>query len=235
MTGFDGFPEAAPLFLRALAANNDREWFRANRDGYADLVLGPMRRLLAALAPGMLEIDPGLDTGPRGGAISRIHRDVRFTRDKAPFRIEQWLCFKRPGREWQNRPAFFLEFGPHGYRYGMGYYAAAPATMASVRVAIEANAASFLDAAQRAAEGGFVVEGEAYRRPRLPPDRPEAVLAWHRRKTAYMVRNRPLDAAFFSPALVDDLLGGFGALAPLYRFLAAVRPTAERPSPAPPG
>lgn len=138
-SGFDGFPAAAPSFLRRLADNNDRNWFRAHRGDYEDFVLWPMRRLLVALAPNLSAIDPGLDTDPRGSAISRIHRDVRFSHDKAPFRINQWLCFKRPGRDWQNRPAFFLEFGPSGYRYGMGCYAAAPAIMAAVRDTIDAR------------------------------------------------------------------------------------------------
>lgn len=232
--GFDGFPAAAPSFLRTLADNNDRNWFRAHRGNYEELVLSPMRRLLVALAPSLSAIDPGLDSDPRGGAISRIHRDVRFSHDKAPFRINQWLSFKRPGRDWQNRPAFFLEFGPSGYRYGMGYYAAAPATMASVRNTIDTRTLLFLDVMHRATKAGFAVEGDAYRRPRLPPNRPEAVLEWHRRKTVYLARNRPLEPVFFSPALAGDLCNRFAALAPLYRFLTGITPPGSPPSPAPP-
>jgi len=217
MTGFEGFAPETLAFLQNLAANNERAWFQAHKADYEAFVRHPMRCLVAALGPAMAAIDPALDTDPRGGAVSRIHRDVRFSHDKSPYRVNQWIGFKRPGEGWQSRPAFFMEFGPDGWRYGMGYYAAMPATMAAVRAAIDVRTAAFLEAMRNAA--GFVTEGAVYRRAVAAQDRPPEVQDWCRRKTAYMVRQRPVDAAFFGPGLVEELREGFAALAPLYWLL----------------
>ncbi len=216
--GFEGFPKGAPDFLRRLAANNARDWFRAHRDEYEDLVRQPLFRLVTALAPTLRAIDAGFETDPRR-AVSRIHRDTRFARDKTPYRVNQWLAFKRPGPGWESRPAFFLEFGPERYRCGMGYYAAGPQVMAMVRDAIAARPRVFRDAMRRADAAGFTVAGEEYKRPRLPDGVDEVAAEWYRRKTVYLVRHRPLEPLFFRAALATDVAKRFRALAGIYRFL----------------
>lgn len=222
MSGFEGFSPHFPAFLAELAANNERSWFTAHKADYQRLVQDPMRQLVATLAPHMAAIDPGFDTAPMGAAVSRVHRDVRFSRDKSPYRVNQWIAFKRPGEGWQGRPAFFLEFGPGGYRYGMGHYAAPPTVMKVIRAAILARPEPFQTALAKAMAAGFTVAGETYRRPVLPEGQSEAVLEWFRRKSPYLVRNRPLEPPLFSPALVDDLVARWSAAADIYRRLAAL-------------
>ena len=224
---FEGFTPDTIAFLAALAANNERDWFAARKADYDRHVLGPMRRLVADLAPAMLAIDPGFDTDPRGGAVSRIRRDIRFSRDKSPFRINQWISFKLRAKDWTDRPTYFMEFRPDGYQYGMGYYSATPATMAAVRAAIAADADRFAAASEAARAAGFVLAGEPYKRPRLPEGLPAAVHGWFGLKSAYLTRDQPLDPAFFSPALSGRLAAGFAALAPLYNVLATVALTAR--------
>lgn len=217
--GFDGLPAELPAFLAQLAANNERAWFLDHKAEYETAVQNPLRRLVAALAPAMLDIDPGFDTNPKGAAVSRIHRDVRFSRDKSPYRINQWICFKRPGEGWQARPAYFLEIGPAGWRFGMGCYAAPPAATKALRAAILARPARFLAALEQARAAGFAIEGETYARPNLPEDLAPLVAEWISRKSAYVVANRPLEPLLFSPELVADLTARWQALAPLYALL----------------
>ncbi len=219
MTAFSGFSPDFPRFLAALGGNNDTGWFNAHKAEYRALVQQPLQALLAALAPAMLAIDPAFVTDPRG-AVSRIRRDVRFSRDKSPYRVNQWISFKRRGEGWPDRPAFFLELGPGGYRYGMGFYAASPATMAGIRTAIAARPHAFVDALAPALAAGFALEGDCYRRPRPAPDMaPEAAL-WFQRKNAFLCRNRPLEPLVFSDALPAEVATRLGAMADLYRFLS---------------
>lgn len=228
MTFFSGFPPDAPAFLAALAANNETAWFNAHKDEYREFIQTPLRQLLATLAPTMLAVDSGFDTNPMGGAVSRIRRDTRFSRDKSPYRVKQWISFRRPGEGWQDRPAFFFGFTPGGYRYGMGYYAASPATMAKVRTAIAAYPRIFVAAMGEAEAGGFALNGESYRRPRhptgLPEDLPDGVLDWFGRKTAYLCRERPVEPRFFSADLADEVASGLTVLASLYHFLKDLGP-----------
>jgi len=217
---FEGLSPELPAFLAQLAANNERAWFMDHKREYEAHVQGPLRRLVAALAPAMLAIDPGFDVNPKGAAVSRIHRDVRFSRDKSPYRVNQWIAFKRPGEGWQGRPAFFLEIGPAGWRYGMGYYAAPPSEVKAVRERVLALPGRFADLLAPALEAGFAIEGDSYARPKLPEGLPLPVQEWVRRKSAYLVANRRLEDGLYGPGLVDELAGKWGAIAPLYAWLA---------------
>lgn len=217
--GFNGLPAGLPAFLAQLAANNERAWFLDHKAEYQAMVQHPLRQLVAALAPAMLDIDAGFDTNPQGAAVSRIHRDIRFSRDKSPYRINQWICFKRPGEGWQARPAYFLEIGPAGWRFGMGCYAAPPAATKELRAAILARPGRFLTALEQARDAGFGIEGDAYARPNLPNGLAPLLAEWISRKSAYMVANRPLEPLLFSPELVGELSARWRALAPLYGLL----------------
>lgn len=224
MSAFAGIPPQALTFLAELAANNETAWFNRHKEEYRDLIQTPLRRLLTALTPAMQAVDPGFDTNPMGAAVSRIRRDVRFSRDKSPYRIKQWISFKRPGEGWQDRPCFFLGFTPGGYRYGMGYYAASPATMAAVRAAIAARPHDFATAMEQASESGFTLSGETYRRPRLPKDNadlPPSVLSWFEMKTAFLCHDRPVEPLLHSADLAENVSARLTRLAPLYHLLSA--------------
>jgi uncharacterized protein (TIGR02453 family) len=233
MSEFEGFPPQAPAFLAELAANNETGWFTPRKDDYRDLIQTPLRRLFVAMTPAMLEIDPGFDPSPMGGAVSRIRRDTRFSRDKSPYRVKQWMSFRRAGEGWQDRPAFFLAFAPGGYRYGMGFYAASPATMTAIRNAIAARPAPFAEAMAEAEAAGFALAGERYRRSRLPKGKEAEIPAplhdWFGQKSVHIVRERPMEPQFFSPGLADELIRRFTRLVPLYRLLSAQSVPADRP------
>lgn len=216
---FAGLPDQLPRFLAELAANNERAWFQQHRDEYLALVREPLRALVAALAPAMLGIDPAFDVNPCGAAVSRINRDVRFSRDKSPYRVSQWLCFKRPGEGWQEHPAYFLEIGPSGWRHGMGCYALPPAANKTMRAAILARPERYQRALEQAQDAGFAVEGDRYARPKLPDGLAPVLVEWLSRKSPFVVANRPLEPLLFSPGLVADLHARWAAVAPLYALL----------------
>jgi uncharacterized protein (TIGR02453 family) len=81
-------------FFRELAKNNSKVWMDANRDRYQQHVVGPFRALLDALAPAALALHPDFDvSGKTGKNFSRINRDIRFSKDKTPYRPQMYLTF----------------------------------------------------------------------------------------------------------------------------------------------
>lgn len=81
-------------FFRDLARNNRKSWMDANRERYESAAVAPLRELVAALAPTVLALDPGFDTRPRfGTTLSRINRDIRFAKDKTPYRTRMYVQF----------------------------------------------------------------------------------------------------------------------------------------------
>ena len=81
-------------FFRELVRNNHKPWMDANRDRYKSAVVEPFRVLLDRLAPAARKLNPRFETSGRVGVnFSRINRDIRFARDKSPYRPQMYLHF----------------------------------------------------------------------------------------------------------------------------------------------
>src|SRR5580704_16793804 len=79
-------------FFRDLSRNNRTEWMESNRDRYKQCVVEPLRALCEELAPAVLKLDAQFETSGRTGAnLSRINRDIRFAKDKTPYRTGTYV------------------------------------------------------------------------------------------------------------------------------------------------
>ena len=218
---FNGFSPKTLKFLRGLKANNNKKWFESHRADYEQYVLGPLRDLVTDMADCMLDIDPRFEITPAvNKTISRIYRDTRFSNDKSPFRSTVWITFKNQNKDWTTRVCgYFFELSVSAYRYGMGFYNAAPTIMSRFRQQIDENPEEFLNAISFfSKQQEFVLEGEKYKRV-ISKDKPEAIQDWYQRRNMYLVCNRKIDDTLFSNELVDDLTQGFGLISPFYRYL----------------
>ena len=84
-------------FFRDLARNNKKTWMDANRERYHAEVVQPFRRFLEKLSPAILRLDANFDvTGRTGANFSRINRDIRFAKDKTPYRAQMYVKFSVP-------------------------------------------------------------------------------------------------------------------------------------------
>lgn len=89
---FAGFTQDSFGFFADLAVNNNTAWFKANRERYDQHVVGAFRGLLAALEPFLLKLDPDFETaGKTNRNFSRINRDIRFSKDKSPYKSNYYL------------------------------------------------------------------------------------------------------------------------------------------------
>ncbi|MBN2313119.1 MAG: DUF2461 domain-containing protein [Sedimentisphaerales bacterium] len=222
---FNGFSLKTLKFLRGLKANNSKKWFDAHRKEYEEHVLGPMRDLVTDCGDFMLDIDPRFEITPAmNKTISRIYRDTRFSRDKSPFRSIVWFTFKNRSKDWTTLVCvYFFELSVNAYRYGMGFYNAAPAIMKRFREMIDENPQAFQKAISFFSKQKiFVLEGETYKRI-IDKDKPEDIQNWYQRKNMYLVCNRKIDDILYSSKLVDDLEYGFNLITPLYRYFQKIK------------
>ncbi len=84
-------------FFKNLARNNRKAWMDENRDRYQTCVVQPFRRLLEELSSAVLELDSRFDASGRTGPnFSRINRDIRFAKDKTPYKAQMYLKFSVP-------------------------------------------------------------------------------------------------------------------------------------------
>ena len=119
MNAFTGFRPAAFTFLRGLRRNNRKEWFEAHRDVYETDVREPMRALVDELDAVLGGIAPEFRGDPKK-SVFRIHRDVRFSKDKSPYKthIACWLFHHDAGhgvgQEAHGGAGFYVHIQPDG-------------------------------------------------------------------------------------------------------------------------
>jgi uncharacterized protein (TIGR02453 family) len=102
------FSNDALKFLRGLKRNNDREWFAARKDVYERELKAPMLALVAEVNDAMIEFAPENVRAPQK-AMMRIYRDIRFSKDKRPYKIHQAAWWARQGLEKTSGGGFYFD------------------------------------------------------------------------------------------------------------------------------
>ena len=131
-------------FYRDLAANNDRDWFHANKKRYESSVKIPFEGLVTVLIQRMREDDPALDISPKD-AIFRINRDVRFSKDKSPYKLRSAAVIARGGKKDTVSPGMYFEAGPEHLAVYGGVYMPDKDQLSAIRTHIAANLDRFND------------------------------------------------------------------------------------------
>src|SRR5262249_37434749 len=125
-------------FLSQLRAHNNRDWFEANRQRYEQSVREPFLRFIADIAPRLKKISPHVVADPRpiGGSMMRIHRDIRFAKDKSPYKTAIAAHFWHDKAKEGAMPSFFLRLAPGESMAGTGIWHPEPAALKRIRMAI---------------------------------------------------------------------------------------------------
>ena len=128
-------------FLRQLRQNNNRPWFQANKHRYEEHVKRPLQRFIEDFGPALESISPHFVADPRGngGSMFRIYRDVRFSRDKSPYKTQAAAQFRHEFGRSAHAPGFYLHLAPDEVFAGIGLWGPDTATLAKIRAAIVAD------------------------------------------------------------------------------------------------
>ena len=108
-------------FFKELAANNHKDWFDTNRKRYEIVVREPFKEFIAELIKALSKSDSDLDIEPKE-AIFRINRDIRFSKDKTPYKLSNSAIISSRGRKDKNHPGIYIEFGPEKLAFYGGIY-----------------------------------------------------------------------------------------------------------------
>lgn len=119
-------------FLRELELNNDRDWFEANKERYEKSVRKPMESFAEAMIHSMREVYPGLGVAPKD-TLFRIYRDVRFGRDKTPYKTHVAMAVGPKGRRDPAAAGFHVRLDPRDLYVGCGYHMLEPEQLKNLR------------------------------------------------------------------------------------------------------
>ena len=211
---FSGFPEEALVFYEGLAADCTKAYWSDHKPAYERAVREPLEALLAELAP---------EFG--AGRIFRPYRDVRFSKDKSPYKTHAAAVVEGDG-------ALYVQLGADGLYVGGGYWHTQSDQVQRLRAAVDDELSGQQLQAVLAALAGWEVLGERLQRVPKPysPDHPRADLLRHKSLAAGL-RIEPAEW-LHEPECAERVAEAWRQVLPLNAWLAQhVGPTRvpERP------
>lgn len=125
-------------FLRKLARNNNRDWFERNKSVYEETVRTPALRFITNMGEELAQLSPHFLVQPRktGGSLMRVYRDVRFGKDKRPYKTNIGIQFRHERGKDVHAPGFYLHIEPAACFVGVGIWRPDALALGQVRDAI---------------------------------------------------------------------------------------------------
>jgi len=208
-------------FLKDLRQHNEREWFLQNKDRYETAVRDPFLRLIADLGPRLKTLSPCFvaDPSPVGGSMMRIYRDLRFSKDKTPYKTSVAAHFEHKDAANGAGPAFYLRLEPGGSSIGGGVWRPPPPELREIRDAIVSKPDKWRKAvAGRSFRSGCGMVGESLKKapPGYDPD--HSLIEDIKRRdfaTSTALEDREVSGADF----IDTLMKRLRPISPFMRFL----------------
>lgn len=129
-------------FFKDLAKNNNKEWFDANRKRYEASVKKPFESFVAEAIQRIAKHDKAVTLEPKE-AIFRINRDIRFSKDKTPYKLEASAIISSAGRKDHSVPGIYFAFGPESVKFYGGCYMPDKEQLTRIREAIMRDGKGF--------------------------------------------------------------------------------------------
>ena len=207
---FTGFPVAALDFYDDLEMDNTKSFWEANKAVYADSVAAPMKALTSTLEP---------EFGPP--KVFRPYRDVRFAKDKTPYKTHQGAFVGvAPATGW------YVELSARGVRTGAGFYEADSARLAAFRDAIvdDKTGPQLMRILAKIEKAGFEVSGEQLKTAPRGYDKEHPRIDLLRHKQLFAGRLIGFEPVVHTAELADVVRDDWRALKPLVDWLGRLDP-----------
>jgi uncharacterized protein (TIGR02453 family) len=216
---FTGFPQEGLIFLSDLAREQNKAWFEENRPIYEDSVRWPLMALVADLTTELTRRKLPFQGDPTR-ALFRVHRDVRFARDKSPYKTNAGAVLTRTGSK-STPGLLYIHMQPGRCFTAAGFYRPDPEPLKAIRDAIVASPKRYKTMLSKLADRDLYLgldEDALRRNPRGYDTIEDPVLSDAVRRRSFIVRQPLAEKAVASPALIEHLADFAASALPLLDF-----------------
>jgi uncharacterized protein (TIGR02453 family) len=209
------FGEDTFAFLRELKRNNDRDWFNANKDRYEESVKEPFLQFINDVGPALRTVSRNLVADPRpvGGSMFRIHRDIRFSKDKSPYKTHIGAHF--PLGRGTAAPGYYFHLEPEECFVAGGLWMPEAGALQSIRERIAKRPTEW-----KKARGKLDHDDASLKRPPRGFD-PEGPMIEDIKRKTFTSSVRLSDAQVKRADLTKTFVRSCERIEPLMKFLAA--------------
>ena len=221
-TQFQGFPRETFSFLSELSSNNRKAWFDANKDRFRRVVEQPVQDFVAVMCVRL--IHAFRDIKHVEGKVFRIHRDIRFSKDKTPYKTHIGIRFSEDASKNCAAPFFYVQLEAEKLLFATGQKEFEGDALDRYRTAVmDGETGRVLDTlVTKMRHSGAALHGEQLQNiPRgCPADHDRADLL--RFKGLHMESSLPVTRQVHNPAIVQICLDQFARGKPLYDWLKSL-------------
>ena len=220
---FPGFPKGCVEFLQKLKKNNRKAWFEKHKEDYENYVLNPARDFVVAMGERLPAISPDIHADPRvNKSLFKIYRDVRFSKDKTPFKTNLGIWFWESEGPRFGHSGFYFHVEPTEFMLAAGVYMFDKALLYKYRQAVvhKIHGPAMVRAIAKVKSAGpYEIGGEHYSQVPRGFDPDHKLTEYLKYNALYAMRSSALPKSLFTPRIVDITFKAFKDMAPLHRWL----------------
>ena len=215
------FTSQGMSFLKTLDKNNNRDWFHKNKEEYEDLIRTPALNFIDDIENDLTHLSPHFLAIAKkvGGSLMRVHRDVRFGKDKSPYKTNIGIQFRHEMGRDVHAPGFYVHIEPDDCFIGVGIWRPDSTALGKIRDAIIERDKHWLDAKNvKAFKKNFVLSGEALKTAPRGYDKNHPLIEDLRRKD-FIAISQVEDKKVLSKDFMPYVIKRFTEAEPYMQFL----------------
>jgi len=208
-------------FLQELSANNNREWFNANKSRYESLVLDPSLAFIQSMQRPLETFAPHFTAVPKrvGGSLMRVYRDTRFGRKSEPYKTNIGIQFRHERAKDVHSPGYYIHIEPGEVFIGVGMWRPEPPALAAIRTRIADRGPEWRAASRaRSFVRHFEFAGETLVRPPRGYGKDHPAIEDIKRKDFIAIKQLGVRDPL-APGFRSDVIAAFRAATPYMQFL----------------
>lgn len=181
--------------------NNNFEWFNENKARYDMLAKEPMKLFANEICTNLNSMGFGEVFVP---SISRANRDVRFSKDKSPYKDRKWVVFNYGEGRWQEKVCFYFEIAPEGWCCGCGIYCADSAFMTRYRKKLSSDLVTLKRINKMvSSQDYFKADVNVYKKNFVPGGTDESISNWYQYRNIALTSDYRMDNELFTHEIAD--------------------------------
>jgi len=225
--GFKGFSDKSLTFLSDLRENNNKPWFESSKTDYEKYVLEPAQQFIITMGNKLQSLAPEIIFDPRTDkSLFRIYRDIRFSKDKTPYKTHLSMFFwEGEGKKLENS-GFYFHLEPQKLLLAVGIHVFPPFLLKKYRDAVidEKLGPELVSAVKKVkSNGNYIVGGAHYKRiPRdYPQEHPRAEFLLYNGLGAMF--ETPVPDELFTADLINYCYRIYRDMYPLHQWLVEMK------------
>ena len=208
-------------FLKELNQNNNKVWFDENRQRYEDEVRTPALSYIESMTQPLASISPHFIASAKktGGSLMRVHKDLRFSKDKTPYKTNVGIHFRHARGKDVHAPGFYLHIEPGDVFLSAGIWRPQSSTLGNVRTLIDEYPKEWKKLASKlTGKDEFTFAGDSLKRPPAGFQAEHPLINDLKRKDFIVIRNLSVSSVY-AKDFEQQTAFLFKTAAPLVKFI----------------